>query len=644
MKPFLKVCRGGTKVDSMKSIVFHLLLLILPYAVSAAPAVKMTAESATNPAYMWDLTDLYPTAAAWSAEHDRLLAASAGLGRYKGTLSKSAADLFAALDAISEIRKQIYRLYVYALLKGDENVKIAVNQERVQLAQTLLASFGKDTAWLTPEILAIDPQKIAAYQKEAPPLARRFDFFLADTLRGRAHTLGVEAEGAMAGAGVLLNQPNNVYAQLATVELPFPTVKLSNGVTTRLDQSAYEKYRQAPNRADRKMVFDAFWPTWSKYEGTFGATLTAQVLGEEFDAKERHYPNALTDALFAYNMPEAVYRQLVAQANAGLPVFHRYLNLRKRLLSIKGELEYYDIYGSMFKLAQPVHFSIPDAERIALEVTAPYGPEYAALLQRAFAGRWMDVLPRESKAPGAYMNGSAYDVHPYLLLNHNDDYLSLSTFVHEWGHAVHTLLADAAQPFEKSEYSTFTAETASIANEMLLNDYLVAHARSREEKLYYLGEALELVRGTFFRQTMFAEFQLAIHEEVEKGNALSGKRMSELYCGLLKKYHGEAQGVMKIDPAYCIEWAFIPHFYGGFYVYQYATSMAGAALFTDAIEREGAPARDRYIAMLKAGNSDYPYALYRQAGLDMATPIPYQALISRMSRTLDEIDKLESQH
>ncbi|HSZ11496.1 MAG TPA: M3 family metallopeptidase, partial [Rhizomicrobium sp.] len=242
---------------------------------------------------------------------------------------------------------------------------------------------------------------------------------------------------------------------------------------------------------------------------------------------------------------------------------------------------------------------------------------------------------------GAYMQGSAYDVHPYLLLNYNSDYEALSAFAHEWGHAVHTLLDDQTQNFDNSSYSTFIAETASISNEMLLNDYMVAHAKNKQEKLFYLGQGLELIRATFFRQTMFAEFQLAIHEEIEKGSTLSGERMTQIYCDLLKKYHGDAQGVMKIDPAYCVEWAFIPHFYYGFYVYQYATSMAGAAEFTDAIEHEGKPARDRFIAMLKAGGSDYPYTLYKKAGLDMATPAPYEALIARMNRIMDQIEALE---
>jgi oligoendopeptidase F len=239
------------------------------------------------------------------------------------------------------------------------------------------------------------------------------------------------------------------------------------------------------------------------------------------------------------------------------------------------------------------------------------------------------------------MAGIAYDVHPYLLLNHNNDYDSLSTIAHEWGHAVHSLLADSSQPYEKSRYSTFIAESASIGNEMLLNDYMVEHAKTKAEKLYYLGEGVESIRTTFFRQVMFAEFELAIHEEVESGRPLSGARLSDMYCGLLKRYYGESQGVMKIDPAYCIEWAFIPHFYSHFYVWQYATSMAGAAAFTDAILKQGASARERFLKMLRAGGSDYPYELYKAAGIDMATPAPYQALAARMNRLMDEIETLE---
>jgi oligoendopeptidase F len=335
-----------------------------------------------------------------------------------------------------------------------------------------------------------------------------------------------------------------------------------------------------------------------------------------------------------------VYRTLVEQANAGLPTLHRYLKLRKKMLGINDELAYYDNYPALFEPRKTESFNVETSKAITLNALAPMGDEYLGLLKKGFASSWMDSHPRTAKQSGAYMNGSAYDVHPYVLLNHNDDFESLSTFAHEWGHAVHSLLANEAQPFDKAGYSTFIAESASIINEMLLSDYMVADAKTRDDKLFYLATALESIRTTFFRQTMFAEFQLAMHEEVEKGLPLSGKRLSELYCGVAKRYYGEAQGVMKIDPAYCVEWAYISHFYYGYYVWQYATSMVGAAQFTEAIQKEGAPARDRFITLLKSGGADYPYSMYKTAGIDLAQPAPYQALMVRMNRLMDEFEKL----
>ena len=390
-------------------------------------------------------------------------------------------------------------------------------------------------------------------------------------------------------------------------------------------------------------MFDEYWGTWKKFEGTAGSMLTMQIMGDHFSAQSRKFDTALQAAQFPHNMPDAVYRTLVAETNAALPTLHRYLRLRKRLLGITDDLHYYDSYPPMFRLDAAPQFSVADSERITLEALRPLGEDYLGLLRHGFGSKWMSVYPQDGKKLGAYMNGSAYDVHPYLLLNHNNDYYSMSTLAHEWGHAVHTLLAHRAQPYEKASYSTFIAESASIGNEMLLNDYMVEHAANRAEKLYYLGEGLESIRTTYFRQVMFAEFELAIHEELEQGRPLSGARMSEMYCGLLRKYSGEAEGVMKIDPEYCIEWAVVPHFYYNFYVYQYATSMAGAAWFTDAIIKEGASARERFLTLLRAGGSDYPYELYKRAGVDMVTPGPYRALAARMNRLLDEIEQLEEQ-
>ncbi len=589
---------------------------------------------------MWDLSDLYQSATAWTAEYERVKGEVQTLQSYRGTLSVSSATMLQALDGISQANRDAGRLYTYASLKADEDLSNAANQERKQQAGALMTMIGENTAWLAPEILGIGEAKVQEFLRENPDLAARHDFFLKNVLRGAPHTLGVEAESVLASAGDVLQQPDYIYGQLANSELPYPTITLSDGTSARLDQPAYEKYRQSPNRADRKLVFDTFWGAWKQYEGTDGAILTNRIMGNVFIAKARHFDSALAAALFPDRMPEEVYRTLVAQAIEGLPVLHRYLRMRKRLLGIEGTPQYYDIYPSMFEVKQQPAFNLAESEQLTLDAVAPYGAQYSDLLKRGFAGKWMDPYPRTHKASGAYMNGSAYDVHPYLLLNHNDDYSGLSTFAHEWGHAVHTLLTTESQPYEKSNYSTFIAESASIANEMLLDDYMVAHAKTPEEKLYYLGEGLESIRGTFFRQVMFAEFELAIYREIEEGRTLSGARLTDMYCGLLKKYYGEAEGVMQIDPAYCIEWAFVPHFFYNFYVYQYATSMAGAAQFTAAIEKEGKPAADRFLAMLRAGGSDYPYDLYKRAGIDMADPAPYRALVARMNRIMDEIDSL----
>ena len=615
-------------------------VLLLWTPLAAQPE---TTQEPINGEYMWDLTELYLTPEAWDASYERTRAQAERLDRYSGTLGDGSAAMAEALNAISAVNKELYRLYTYAGLKADEDLGIAANQERKQQAGALATVLSENTAWVAPEILTIGVETVRRFQSEREDLAQLFNVFLDNTLRAAPHTLGLEGESVLAAAGNVLRQPNQVYDQLADSELPFPTVNLSDGTEVRLNQAAYSRYRQVSNRDDRKLVFDSFWRTWHDYQGTNGAILTSEIMGHVFMAKARQFPNALSAALFPDNMPEEVYRTLVAQANEGLPPLHRYFRLRKRLLGIDGDMEYFDIYPSMFALHEEPVFSMEESVRLTLVALAPYGGEYLDLMRLGLAGDWMNAFPQPRKASGAYMNGSAYDVHPYVLLNHNDDYDSLSTFAHEWGHVVHTLLTARNQPFEKADYSTFIAESASIANEMLLNDYLVRNAATREEKLYYLGEGLEAIRGTFFRQTMFAEFELAIHEEIEAGRPLSGERMTEMYCDLLKRYHGEAEGVMTINPAYCIEWAFIPHFYYNFYVYQYATSMAGAAQFTDAIISEGAPAAERFLVMLRAGGSDYPYDLYRQAGIDMATSAPYQALIARMNRIMDEIEMLEAQ-
>lgn len=614
--------------------------LLFGAAVGVGVTATAGAARAAETAAQWDLTDLYSTPQAWTDSYQRQRTVVAALDRYKGTLETSAESMFTALAAISDTRRELWRLYGYAALRSDEDLRIAENVERRQQARSLMTQLAERTAWLAPEVQAMGESKVRSFVEQSPALKRRFDFFLADTLRQMPHTLGLEGEAVLAATGDVLAQPNNVFQQLVDAELPYPTLEIA-GKKVVLTQSEYEKQRSADDRAVRKAVFDAFWSTFKSYQGTFGSTLTTQVMGDVFSARTRRFVSSLQQALFEDNMPERVYRTLVAQANEGLPTLHRYLRLRKRLLGIQDELALYDNYPTLFRLTRVQQYSLEETQRITFAALTPMGDEYLGLLRKGIAARWSDPYPRPGKRSGAYVSGAAYDVHPYVLLNHNDDYASLTTFAHEWGHAVHTMLATASQPFEKAGYSTFIAESASIANEMLLGDHLVRSAKSREEKLFFLGEQLETIRQTFFRQVLFAEFQLEMHEVRERGEPLSGASLTERYCTLLKRYYGEAQGVMRIDPLYCNEWAYVPHFYYGYYVWQYATSMAGAAQFAEEIQgRNGAQARDRFVMMLKAGGSDYAYEIYRRAGVDLGQAAPYQALIRRMNRTMDDIEAL----
>ena len=581
----------------------------------------------------WDLTDLYPSVAAWEAERQSLLARIPSLTGYSGTLGQSAAALRTALQATSDAYRAAIRLYVYASLKADEDLRVAEAQERRGQAQDLFAKVGEATAWINPEVLGVGKPKIDSFLASDPGLAK-FRFNLQDTLRQAPHTLSEQSEKVMAAASPVLAGPQDIREQLASADIPRPEVTLSTGQKVRLDDQGYSINRFAPNRADRKLVFDAFWKSYKGFESSLGASLASRIKGNIFQARSRNYKTALEWALSGPNIPEGVYRTLVAEANRGLPALHRYFELRRRMLNLP-DIHYYDIYPPLVKLDRK--FPLAEMRTVTIEALKPLGTEYGRMLEQGTAARWMDPLPRQGKTSGAYMSGSAYDVHPYLLLNLSEDYDGLSTYAHEWGHAVHTLLANKAQPFETAGYATFTAEVASTGNEQLLIQHMLRNAKTREEKLFYLGQQMEQFRATFFRQTMFAEFELETHDRAEKGEGLSGEKFTEIYLNLLKKYHGPR---MTIDPAYAIEWAFIPHFFNSFYVFQYATSISGAVALTQTVTTGGAAGRDRFLNILKAGGSDYPVPILQRAGIDMTSPGPYRALVSEFGRVMDEAEAL----
>ena len=582
----------------------------------------------------WNLAEIYDSLDAWRADKARLAAQVADLARFKGRLGAGAAALAEALDAISSTEKDLERLYVFAFLKADEDRRVSEAQERRGEATLLLAAFEEATSFVSPELLRVGSPTIEGYLEAEPRLARHA-FNVRNILRREPHTLADEAEAVIAGTSAMRQGPERVFAMLTSSDMPFPTVMLSTGEQVRLDQAAYGKHRASRERTDRKLVFDAFWKTWKGYAATLGQTLDTHVKAHVFEARVRRHDNALEAALAGPNIPAAVYRTLVDAAGRHLPSLHRYFRLRQRMLGLD-ELRYYDIHPPL--VASERSFALDEAKALALAAAAPLGDEYVTLLGEALAGDWMHVFPQPGKAPGAYMYGAVYDGHPYLLLNYNGEYDDVTTLVHEWGHAMHTVLAKQQNPYETAGYATFTAEVASITNEILLQEHLLAQELSDRERLFYLGAALEGIRATFFRQVMFAEFELAIHELGEQGEALSGEKLSERYERLVRRYHGSDDGVLEFDSAYAVEWALIPHFYSNFYVFQYATSIAGAALFAERLLAGDDRARDDYLAVLRAGGSRYAYELLRDCGIDLATGDPYDALIARMDRVMDEIE------
>lgn len=586
----------------------------------------------------WDLADLYVSDAAWETAFADLETRIDALPRHRGTLGQGAGTVLAAFREISEATKLAYRVYMYASLKRDEDQRVPEAQTRFGRSQAMFAGFGESVSWINPELLTLGADVVERYIAEEKGLAP-FAFQLRDAVRMAPHTLDAAGEELLAGASLALGQPQQIYSMYANASIPWPTVKLSDGTELKVDQSGYSRGRQLTNRDDRKLVFDTFWGAWKQYENGMGATLNAAVQGAVFNARARKYEGVLEAAMFSNALPPEIYTQLVAQVNEGLPTFHRYLKLRGRMLGLD-ELRYYDIYPPIIA-ANTGTFDMARSAQIVFEALAPFGDEYRGMLRTGLDAKWMHAHPQEGKQSGAYMAGMAYEQHPYLLLNHNDDYDSMSTFAHEWGHAIHTMLANKAQPFETASYSTFIAEMASISSEILLQEYLIANAKTKEEKLFYLGSALELARGSFFRQTMFGEFELAIHRAAEQGMPLTGPMLTQTYGELLRRYHGHDQGVMVIDDVYAQEWAFIPHFYMGFYVYQYATAISGAVWFTEQFLAGDAQVRDRFLNVLKAGGADHPHEiLLTQAGLDMTKPDAYQSVVRRMNSIMDRMEKL----
>lgn len=610
-------------------------LLLLSLSIAGGPAA-----ATQPPSEVWDLGDLYPDIAAWETAFSATAQRIDTLGDCRGRLGAGPRQLADCLERMHDTYRDLLRLFSYAYLARDTDLRDSAANERFSRAQSLYTRYGEVTSYVQPELVALGAEVLEPWLAETPALAD-YDFFLHETLRKGAHTLSPREEKLLAAAADPLSAAGNAYQVLTSAEMPWPSLTLSDGETVNLSPALYTLHRAAGSRADRQAVFDAFFGTYASYSETLATTLAGSIKAAGFRARARGFESNLAQALHGDDIPPAVYETLVREVNANLPTLHRYLRLHGRMLGV-ADLRYYDIYPPAITTTR--HYDIAQSATLLRAAVRPLGPDYGVLLEQALRQPWMHVRPAEGKRAGAYMMGAAYDVHPYLLLNHNDDFESLSTFAHEWGHAMHSLLANRAQPFAKAAYPTFLAEIASIANEVLLYNHLRATAENPREELFYLFQELQGLRGTFFRQTQFAEFELAAHREIERGGALSADKLSRLYGDILRRYLGDAQGVLKVDDAYAVEWAYVPHFYTEFYVYQYATSLAAAYRLMEQVLDGGEAERAAYLGILEAGGSRPPYQVLLDAGIDMADAEVYRAVIRRCDRLMDRAEALLAEH
>src|ERR1700730_2646642 len=587
--------------------------------------------------YKWDLTAIYPSDQAWRAAKEKLASELPKLREFQGTLASSASRLADALETQSDFDKELTRLFVYASMRSDEDTRVStyqgMQQEMIQLGSVL----GTESAFIEPEILRMDNATIERFLSQEPRL-HVFRHYLDDIARRRAHTLSNAEERLLAGSSVMASGPSSVFGIFADADFPYPSVTLSDGKTVKLDKAAFSLHRASPSREDRQKVMETFFTALEKYRGTFGSMMNSNVQSSVFYAHARHYETSLQASLDQPNIPVSVYSKLVEGVNRNLPSFQRYLKLRKHMMGLS-DLHYYDLYAPLVSSVD-TKYPVDVAEQNILKALAPLGPEYAAGAKRSFTERWIDMYPTEGKTAGAYSNGAAYDVHPYMLLNYNGKYDDMSTLAHELGHTMHSYFSNKTQPYPLSVYPIFVAEVASTFNEALLIDFMLKQIKDDTTRLSLLGNYLESIRGTVFRQTQFAEFELLMREMVEKGQPLTGDALSKLYSEIVKKYYGHDQGVCIVDDYVAHESAFIPHFYNPFYVFQYATSFTASSALSEKVLLGAPGATERYLKFISAGKSKYPIDLLKDAGIDMTSDEPLDLTVKKMNRVMDEMERL----
>lgn len=594
----------------------------------------VTKRSEVPQEFRWKLEDLFGSSAEWEQEYALVQQLLTKIKTFEGKLNE-AKTLKACFELEDDISLHTERLYVYANMRHHEDTAETSYQALSEKAAKLSVQVGEALSFITPEVLSLTDEQLDQYISNEE--LKAYQFTLQEMKRQKAHVLTKQEEALLAQVGNMSKAPETIYSMLNNADMKFPKVKNDKGEEVELTHGRYIQFLESRNQEVRKQAFEAMYSTYNKQRNTIAATLNANVSKNLFYSRARKYPSSLEMYLYGDNIPKEVYTNLVNTIHKHLPLMHRYMKLRQKLLKVP-ELHMYDLFAPIVEEFD-MDITFEDAKKTVKESLKPLGEDYLVNLQQGFDEGWIDIYENEGKRTGAYSWG-AYGTHPYVLLNHKDNLNSMFTLTHEMGHALHSFYSDTNLPYRDAQYTIFLAEVASTLNEALLMDYMLKKSTDIKEKMYLLAYYIDQFRTTVFRQTMFAEFELLIHEQAEKGESLTPQLLCDIYYDLNKKYYGDE---MVVDKDIAIEWARIPHFYSSFYVYKYATGFSAAQSFAKQILDEGQPAVERYLGFLKSGGSDFSINILKKAGVDMSTPAPIEEGMSVLESLIEEMEKMADQ-
>lgn len=593
---------------------------------------SMKTRNEIDDKYKWNMKDVYADEDLWSKDIEKAKELFRRLKEFRGIICRDADSFAECMKLMSEIELLTEKVYFYANQKYHEDLGCSRYQNMAGESTELLTRFYTASSFVEPELLAADEALIRNYLKRED--LQEFTQYFNNLFRQKEHILSDEAEEILAAAQKISQSPSDIFQVLNNADLKFPEIKDENGEMVRITHSRFGIFLESRDRSVREAAFKQMYAVYGQFRNTIAAIFLASVKKDNFFAEMRKYDSSRQMYLEDGNIPEQVYDNLIETVQEHLPLLHRYVELRKRVLGLE-EVHLYDLYVPLVK---EVDFNVPfeKAKEMVLEGLKPMGEEYGALLKKGFGEGWLDVYENEGKRSGAY-SWSVYGVHPYVLLNYQPNLNNVFTIAHEMGHALHSYYSNENQTYTNSGYKIFVAEVASTCNESLLIHHLLGHTDSKEEKAYLLNHFLEQFRTTLFRQTMFAEFEKITHEMVDSGKTLNQEMLCEIYFELNRKYFGDK---IVIDKEIEMEWARIPHFYTAFYVYQYATGFSAAIALSKRILELGEPAVEDYKKFLKGGCSDYPIELLKTAGVDMGSREPVKAAMKVFEELLEELEKL----